>query len=72
MTTPSAMQAGFLANSFVMLAFGAFPCSVSALAGVIMKFAFVFLASLFLSVAGAQTVEARTRTIRHHEAGSPR
>ena len=36
-----------------------------------MKFAFVFLASLFLSVAGAQTVEAQTRTIRHPEAGSP-
>jgi hypothetical protein len=36
-----------------------------------MKFAFVFLASLFLSVVGAQTVEAQTRTIRHPETGSP-
>jgi len=35
-----------------------------------MKFAFVFLASLFLSVAGAQTVDAQTRTVRHPEAGS--
>ena len=37
----------------------------------IIKFAFVFLASLFLSVTGPQTVEAQTRTIRHPEAGSP-
>lgn len=36
-----------------------------------MKFAFVFLASLFLSVAGAQTVDAQTRTVRHPVAGSP-
>lgn len=36
-----------------------------------MKFALVFLASLFLSVAGAQAVDAQTRTIRHPETGSP-
>ncbi len=36
-----------------------------------MKFALVFLASLFLSVAGAQAVDAQTRTVRHPATGSP-
>lgn len=36
-----------------------------------MKTAFVFLASLFLSVAGAQAVDAQARTVRHPATGSP-
>lgn len=36
-----------------------------------MKFALVFLASLFLSMAGAQAVDAQTRTLRHPATGSP-